>query len=74
MSDETSNVAVLTEAYRRWSDSRGGSVDHWMSICDEKIAFGSLIQGAAPKVAYMTEYNARPSSAAISKGLPATGR
>ena len=37
MSDEANNVAVLTEAYRRWHDSRGGSVDHWMSICAENI-------------------------------------
>ena len=36
MSDEANNVAVLTEAYRRWHDSRGSSVDHWMSI-DEVI-------------------------------------
>ena len=74
MSDEANNVAVLTEAYRRWHDSRGASVDHWMSICAENIAFGSLIQGAAPKVAYMTGTTRAPSSAATSKGLPATGR
>ena len=59
MSDEARTVVVLKEAYRRWNDSRGGSVDHWMSICADNIAFGSLIQGAAPKVAYMTGYNAR---------------
>jgi ketosteroid isomerase-like protein len=58
MSEEARNVAVLAEAYRRWYDSRGGSADHWMSICDENIKFGSLAQGA-PKIAYMTEYNAR---------------
>ena len=74
MSDEARNVAVLTEAYRRWSDSRGGSVDHWMSICAENIAFGSLVQGTAPGVAYMTEYRPATSSAAISKGSPAIGR
>jgi ketosteroid isomerase-like protein len=69
MSDETSNVAVLTEAYRRWHDSRGASVDHWMSICAEDIAFGSLIQGAAPKVAYMTGYNARAELGRYFEGL-----
>ena len=69
MSDEANNVAVLTEAYRRWHDSRGGSVDHWMSICDENIAFGSLIQGAAPEVAYMTEYNARDELGRYFEGL-----
>ena len=69
MSDEANNVAVLTEAYRRWHDSRGGSVDHWMSICAEDIAFGSLIQGAAPKVAYMTGYNARAELGRYFEGL-----
>lgn len=59
MPSEADNVATLTEAYRRWSDSRGSSVDHWMSICDQNIEFGSLIRGAEPKVAYMTEYSAR---------------
>jgi len=34
---ETANVAVLTQAYRLWHESRGGSVDHWMSICAENI-------------------------------------
>jgi uncharacterized protein len=69
MSDEANNVAVLTEAYRRWNDSRGGSVDHWMSICAENIAFGSLIQGAAPQVAYMTGYNARDELGRYFEGL-----
>ena len=58
MSDETANVAVLKDAYRRWHDSRGGSVDHGMSICDENIKFGSLAQGATG-VEYLTAYNAR---------------
>jgi ketosteroid isomerase-like protein len=58
MSDETANVAVLKDAYRRWHDSRGGSVDHWMSICDENIKFGSLAQGTTG-VEYLTAYNAR---------------
>lgn len=69
MSDEANNVAVLTEAYRRWNDSRGGSVDHWMSICAENISFGSLIQGAAPQVAYMTGYNARAELGRYFEGL-----
>lgn len=58
MSQEAENVAVLTEAYRKWRESRGGSVDHWMSICAEQMKFGSLAQGA-PSVAYMTAYHHR---------------
>jgi ketosteroid isomerase-like protein len=69
MSDEANNVAVLTEAYRRWHDSRGGSVDHWMSICSENIQFGSLIRGAEPRVAYMTGYNARAELGRYFEGL-----
>ena len=74
MSDEARNIAVLTEAYRRWHESRGGSVDHWMSICAENIAFGSLSQGAAPKVAYMTAYNARAELGRYFEGLAGTRR
>ena len=59
MSNEANHVAVLTEACRRWHDSRGDSVDHWMSICDEDICFGSIARGAEPQVAYMAEYKAR---------------
>jgi uncharacterized protein len=69
MSDEANNVAVLTEAYRRWHDSRGGSVDHWMSICSENIQFGSLIRGAETRVAYMTGYNARAELGRYFEGL-----
>jgi len=48
MPDESSNVATLKDAYRRWHESKGGSVDHWMAICADDIKFGSLAQ-AAPK-------------------------
>jgi hypothetical protein len=59
---------MLKEAYRRWKDSRGGSVDHWMSICDENIKFGSLAQGA-PRIAYLTSYSARDELARYFEGL-----
>jgi ketosteroid isomerase-like protein len=60
MSDEASNVAILEDAYRLWRDSKGGSVDHWMSICADNIRFGSLGQGAGPAVAeYMCDYCSR---------------
>ena len=69
MSNEAANVAALKDAYQRWHDSRGGSVDHWMSICADKIVFGSLIQGTAPGVAYMTTYNARDELGRYFEGL-----
>ena len=68
MSDEASNVATLKEAYRMWRETKGGSVDHWMGICDENIQFGSIVQGA-PRVAYMTEYKARDELAQYFEGL-----
>ena len=58
ISDEARNVAILQDAYRDWSDSRGGSVDHWMSICDDNIKFGS-IAARVESVDYMTTYRKR---------------
>src|SRR5262245_63383763 len=39
------NVEILRTAYRKWHDSKGGSIDHWLSIFAENVAFGSLAQG-----------------------------
>ena len=58
MSDEARNVAILTEAYRRWSDSKGASADHWISICDQNIRFGSIAE-PLKAVAYMGSYRSR---------------
>ena len=58
MSDEAKNVALLQQAYRLWSESKGGSTDHWMSIMDERIKFGSLAQGAGD-ADYLTAYQSR---------------
>ena len=46
MSDEARNVEVLKAAYDHWAQTKGGSVDDWMKICADNIAFGSLAQGA----------------------------
>ena len=48
MADEARNVEILKGAYKSWSDSKGGSVDAWLNVCADNIAFGSLAQGAAP--------------------------
>ena len=73
MSDEARNVAILTEAYRRWSDSKGASADHWISICDQNIRFGSIAE-PLKTVAYMGSYQDRDRSGSISLGSRATGR
>lgn len=57
MSDEAQNVTMLKDAYARWADSKGASSDHWMSICAEKMKFGSLLQGNG--AAYLTAYQSR---------------
>jgi uncharacterized protein len=58
MADEARNVEALKQAYRRWSDSRGASADEWLSLCADKIAFGSLAQG--PEGAkYLGAYHSR---------------
>jgi ketosteroid isomerase-like protein len=46
MSAEDSNVAVLKEAYRRWNDTRGASVDHWLDLMTDDVTFRSLTEGA----------------------------
>jgi ketosteroid isomerase-like protein len=58
LSSEASNVAILTEAYRQWHQTRGGSVDHFMTIVDESISFGSLPRGAAP-MQFASQYDNR---------------
>jgi ketosteroid isomerase-like protein len=55
---EATNVAILKEAYRRWHETRGGSVDHWMSMMDDDVKFGSLAQGA-PAMAFAKSYDSR---------------
>lgn len=59
MADEARNVGILKDAYRNWNDSKGGSADHWLKICADNIAFGSLAQGAAPGANYLTAYQSR---------------
>ena len=58
MSEEARNVELLRKAYGKWSETRGGSADHWLEICAEKIAFGSLANGP-PGSTYLTAYQAR---------------
>lgn len=68
MSEAAHNVEVLKEAYRRWSESRGGSVDHWMGICAADIRFGSLAKGMQG-AEYMTAYDSRDALGEYFAGL-----
>jgi ketosteroid isomerase-like protein len=58
MSSAAQNVALLQQAYRQWSDSKGASDDHWMSILADNVKFGSLAQGARG-ADYLTAYQSR---------------
>jgi len=48
MSQAARNVELLKEAYQRWHDSKGGSLDHLLSFVADDIVFGSIARGAAP--------------------------
>ena len=58
MGNEASNVDILKDAYARWHATKGGSVDHWMSIVADDVQFGSLAQGAPP-VTFARNYSSR---------------
>jgi hypothetical protein len=45
MSDAAQNVAVLKQAYAKWSASKGASADDWIAIFADQIKFGSIAQG-----------------------------
>jgi ketosteroid isomerase-like protein len=48
VSQEARNVERLKDAYQRWNDSKGGSLDHFLSFVADDIRFGSIARGAAP--------------------------
>jgi uncharacterized protein len=68
MSDEARNVELLKDAYGRWHDSKGASVDHWMNIVADDVRFGSLAQ-AAPVMSFACNYDSRESLRGYFDGL-----
>ena len=58
MSDADRNVALLKDAYKKWGDSLGTSVDEWMKICADQISFGSIAEGP-PGAEYLTQFQSR---------------
>jgi len=64
---------IAAQAYGKWSETLGGSADHWLEICAEKIAFGSLANGP-PGSTYLTASKLATTSRAISPGSRNTGR
>jgi uncharacterized protein len=47
MSQEDTHINLLREAYKRWHDTKAGSVDHWLGLMTDDIQFRSLAGGAA---------------------------
>ena len=68
MGNETSNVELLRSAYASWSETKGKSVDRWLSVLADNIRFGSLIQ-AAPAMSYMQAYSTRDTVRSYFEGL-----
>lgn len=59
MSNEARNTEILKEAYRRWDQSHGASVDHWFDVVvADNISFGSVPRGAAP-LQFARQYDGR---------------
>jgi hypothetical protein len=53
-----SNKAMLEKAYRRWHDTKGGSVQELIDIFAEDARFGSLAEGTHP-VAFTARVESR---------------
>ena len=68
MGNEATNVDLLKNAYARWHDTKGGSVDIWLGLLDDDIKFGSVAAGAA-HVAFATNYNNKQALGAYFEGL-----
>jgi len=62
------NVDVLRDAYRKWHESKGGSIDHWLPIFAESVAFGSLAQGR-PQAAFAAPRSTRAEIRGYLEGL-----
>ena len=68
MGNEAANVEILKTAYARWHESKGGSVDHWLGLVADDIAFGSQAAGAAP-LTYLRSYDNRAALRGYFDGL-----
>src|SRR5436190_1753666 len=62
------NVETLRNAYTRWHESKGASVDTWMEILADSIKFDSMAAGAA-HVAYLTNYSHKDALRSYFDGL-----
>jgi uncharacterized protein len=68
MSSEAANVEILREAYGKWHETKGGSLDHFLGMADPEISFGSIPRGAAP-MTFAKQYDNREAMKAYFDGL-----
>jgi ketosteroid isomerase-like protein len=68
LGNEARNVETLKAAYKKWHDTKGGSVDHWMGLIADDVRFGSLARGAEP-VAFATTYTNKQALKSYFDGL-----
>ncbi len=59
MSQEARNAAILKEAYSSWDETKGASVDHWLSLLADEINFGSLAQGRTDALSFTKTRHSR---------------
>jgi ketosteroid isomerase-like protein len=69
MGNELANTGLLREAYARWNESRGASVDHWMGLLADRISFGSIAGGTAPQIPFATDYDGKRALRGYFEGL-----
>ena len=68
MSSEAANVEILREAYGKWHETKGGSLNHFLGFIDPQISFGSVPRGAAP-LTFAKQYDNREAMKAYFDGL-----
>lgn len=62
MSVEDQHVAVLKEAYRRWAETKAGSVDHWVGLAADDVRLRSMTGGTtagAPAMGFHGDFVGR---------------
>jgi ketosteroid isomerase-like protein len=57
-SEAARNKEILAREYKRWHESKGGSVASWMEIVAEDIRFGSQAEGR-PEVTFTAPVNSK---------------
>jgi hypothetical protein len=68
-SDAARNKEILAREYKRWHDTKGGSVASWMEIVDNNIQFGSFAEGM-PAATFTAHVNGKQNADGAVVQLP----